>query len=289
MTKGMNETDSGRNDLPKQEQSGSGLQSKMIPIPDDGSKSYIGHNRLQDKRALITGGDSGIGRSVAIAYAHEGADVVLNYLPDEESDAQDVKESVNKLGRRILLVPGDLREESFSQELVAHAVSFFGAFDILVLVAGKQHAVFNIEDLSTDQLVDTYTTNVFSIIWLIKAALPHLNENGSIITTSSVQAKKPLPYLVDYASTKAAIRNITESLAKQLAPRHIRVNCVAPGPIWTPLQIAGGQPQEKIPDLGKNTAMGRPGQPVEVAGTYVYLASADTTYVTGETVYVTGG
>lgn len=289
MTKNVNETDVAQNELPKQEQPEPGLQKKMTPVPDDGSTSYIGHDRLKNKKALITGGDSGIGRAVAIAYAHEGADVVLNYLPAEEEDAQDVKNIVINLGRRIALVPGDLREETFSQELVAQAISFFGDFDILVLVAGKQHAVFDIEDLSTDQLVDTYTTNVFSLVWLIKAALPHLNKAGSIITTSSVQAKKPLPYLVDYASTKAAIRNITESLAKQLAPRNIRVNCVAPGPIWTPFQIAGGQPQEKIPELGKNTAIGRPGQPAEVAGAYVYLASGDAIYVTGETIHIAGG
>lgn len=275
--------------FPKQQQPEPGLQSRMSPTPDDGAASYVGHERLKHKKALITGGDSGIGRAVAIAYAHEGADIVLNYLPEEADDAQEVAGIVTSLGREIKLVPGDLKSESFNQDLVDEAVEFLGDINILVLVAGKQQAQVDIANLSTQQLTDTYATNVFSLVWLIKAALPHLQPDSSIITTNSIQADQPSPFLVDYAGTKAAIKNMTISLAKQLANRGIRVNSVAPGPIWTPLQIAGGQLPENIPNFGQSTPLGRAGQPAELAGAYVFLASDESSYVTGESIKVTGG
>lgn len=275
--------------FPKQSQPEPGLQSRMSPTPDDGAAGYVGHERLKYKKALITGGDSGIGRAVAIAYAHEGADIVLNYLPEEESDAQEVKGIVESLGQRIKLVPGDLKSEKFNQTLVNEAVAFLGDISILVLVAGKQQAVVDIAELSTTQLIDTYTTNVFSAIWLIKAVLPHLQPGSSIITTNSIQADQPAAFLIDYAGTKAALKNMTISLAKQFANRGIRVNSVAPGPIWTPLQIVGGQLPENIPTFGQSTPLKRAGQPAELAGAYVFLASDEASYVTGESIKVTGG
>lgn len=275
--------------FPKQSQPAPGLQNRMSPIPDDGAASYIGHDRLKHKKALITGGDSGIGRAVAIAYAHEGADIVLNYLPEEASDAQEVQGIIESLGRQIKLVPGDLKSESFNQKLVNEAVAFLGDINVLVLVAGKQQAEIDITNLSTQQLTDTYATNVFSLVWLIKAALPHLPPNSSIITTNSIQADQPSSFLVDYAGTKAAIKNMTISLAKQFSNRGIRVNSIAPGPIWTPLQISGGQLPENIPNFGQSTPLGRAGQPAELAGAYVFLASDESNYITGESIKVTGG
>jgi len=251
-----------KQNFPKQSQPEPGLQSKMSPTPDDGAASYVGHDRLKHKKALITGGDSGIGRSVAIAYAHEGADIVLNYLPEEEPDAQEVKGIIESLGRKIKLVPGDLKNEAFSQKLIDEAVSFFGDLSILTLVAGKQQAEVDIANLSTQQISDTYATNVFSLIWLVKAALPHMQPGSSIITTNSIQAEQPSSF---------------------------RVNSVAPGPIWTPLQIVGGQLPENIPTFGQSTPIGRAGQPAELAGAYVFLASNESSYVTGESINVTGG
>lgn len=275
--------------FPKQCQAEPGLQSQMTPTPKDGSNSYTGHGRLENTNAIITGGDSGIGRSVAIAYAREGADIVLNYLPEEESDAQEVKRVIESTGRKIKLIPGDLKNEKFNQQLVDEAVAYLGGLDLLVLVAGKQQAETDISKLTTNQLVDTYTTNVFSLIWLVKAALPYMNPGSSIITTNSIQAAQPSSFLVDYAGTKAAIKNMTVSLAKQLAPKGIRVNSVAPGPIWTPLQVSGGQLQENIPNFGSGTLVGRAGQPAELAGAYVFLASSDSNYITGESINVNGG
>ena len=235
---------------PEQSQEEPGLQSKMIPVPDDGSQTYIGSNRLKGQKAIITGGDSGIGRSVALAYAHEGSDIVLNYLPQEESDAQEVKQLVEAVGQKIKLIPGDLREENFSKELIEGAVKFFGDPTTLVLVAGKQQTEVDIRNLSTEQMVDTYKTNVFSLIWLVKAALPYLHESSNIITANYIQADQPSSFLVDYAKTKAAIKNMTNSLTKQLAPEGIRVNSVvAPGLIWTPLQAVRGQPKKNIPSF----------------------------------------
>lgn len=288
MSEKMNLSQNSAN-YPNQSQEEPGLQSLMSPVPDDGATSYIGHERLKYKKAIITGGDSGIGRAVAIAYAHEGADVVLNYLPEEESDAQEVKGVIQSLGREVKLVPGDLKDEAFSKRLVEEAVSFFGDPNILVLAAGKQQAEVDIASLSTQQMQDTYATNVFSLIWLIKAALPHLGPNSNIITTNSVEADQPSAFLVDYAGTKAAIKNMTVSFSKQLASRGIRVNSVAPGPIWTPLQVSGGQLPENIPSFGKNTLVGRAGEPADLAGAYVFLASDEASYITGESINVNGG
>lgn len=276
-------------EFPKQKQPEPGLQAKLDPVPDDGAKTYTGSGRLIGRKALITGADSGIGRAVAIAYAREGADVALNYLPAEEADAQEVKTIIEQTGHRAILIPGDLKEEAFNQQLVDQAVSELGGLDILALVAGKQQAVEDIIDLTTAQLVDTYATNVFSLFWTVKAALPHLSAGASIITTSSIQASQPSPFLLDYASTKAAIDNFTYGLAKQLGPKGIRVNTVAPGPVWTPLQVVGGQLEENIPKFGQSTPLGRAAQPAELAGAYVYLASDDASYVTGQNYGVNGG
>ncbi|TDM02299.1 SDR family oxidoreductase [Macrococcus carouselicus] len=273
----------------KQEQEAPGLQQKMTPVPDCGETSYTGTAKLRGKKALVTGGDSGIGRAAAIAYAKEGADVAINYLPAEEADAQEVKEVIEAAGQKAVLIPGDLRNEAFNKELVEQAVEELGGLDILCSVAGEQTAVEKIEDLSTEQLRSTFETNVYSLIWTIQAALPHLRAGASIITTSSVQSYNPSKNLVDYAATKSAIVSITKSLATQLGEKGIRVNSVAPGPIWTALQITGGQPQEKIPEFGQKVALQRAGQPVELSDVYVFLASDNASYVTGQVYGVTGG
>lgn len=273
----------------EQSQPEPGLESKMIPRPDDGSESYVGRKRLQGKKALITGGDSGIGRAVAISYAYEGAEIVFNYLPQEESDAQEVKTIIETIGAKVKLIPGDLKSERFNYDLVEQAVEFLGYIDTVALIAGKQQSVNDISDLSTEQLVDTYTTNVFSLIWLVKAIKPHIKPGGSIITTSSLQAERPSSFLIDYAGTKAAIKNMTVSLAQQFSKEGVRVNCVAPGPTWTALQVAGGRPVEQLPNFGKNTILGRAGQPKEIAPAYVYLASDESSFVNGECIRVNGG
>ncbi|WJP97938.1 SDR family oxidoreductase [Macrococcus bovicus] len=273
----------------KQEQQAPGLQQKMTPVPDCGETSYKGSGKLTGKKALVTGGDSGIGRAAAIAYAKEGADVAINYLPFEEADAQEVKAVIEEAGQKAVLIPGDLRDEAFNKTLVEQAVKELGGIDILCSVAGEQTAVDHIEDLSTEQLRSTFETNVFSLVWLIQAALPHLKAGASIITTSSVQSYNPSKNLVDYAATKSAIVSITKSLATQFGEKGIRVNSVAPGPIWTALQITGGQPQEKIPEFGQKVDLKRAGQPVELSDVYVFLASDSASYVTGQVYGVTGG
>lgn len=276
-------------DYPKQHQSTPGVQSKMDPIPDCGENSYVGSGRLQDRKALVTGGDSGIGRAAAIAYAREGADVAINYLPAEEEDARQVKAQIEAAGRKAVLIPGDLTDESFARSLPHKAKELLGGLDILALVAGKQTAVEEIANLTTEQFTQTYTVNVFALFWITQEAVPLLPPGGSIITTSSIQAYQPSTHLLDYASTKAAILNYSRGLAKQVAEKGIRVNIVAPGPIWTALQIAGGQPQEKLPQFGQQTPMKRAGQPAELAPIYVYLASQESSYVTAEVHGVTGG
>jgi len=273
----------------RQPQSVPGLAKKMDPRPDHGEESYIGHGRLPNRKALVTGGDSGIGRAAAIAYAREGADVAISYLPGEESDAREVISLIEKEGRKAVAIPGDCRSESFCKKLIAQAHTKLGGLDILAIVAGKQHAVDKIADISTKQLQETYEVNVFALFWLCKAALPLMPPGGSIITTASIQATHPSPSLLDYAPTKAAILAFTRALARQVAEDGIRVNCVAPGPVWTPLQISGGQPQKKIVDFGSETPMKRPGQPVEMAPLYVLLASQESSYVTGEVYAATGG
>ena len=275
--------------FPKQKQPAPGVQAKMVPVPDCGEKSYVGSGRLKDRKALVTGGDSGIGRAAAIAYAREGADVVINYLPAEEEDAQEVKALIEAEGRKAVLIPGDLTDEAFTRSLVNQARDALGGLDILALVAGKQTAVEDIADLTSEQFEQTYKTNVFSLFWITQEALKFLQPGASIITTSSVEAYQPNATLLDYASTKAAILNFTRGLAKQVAEKGIRVNSVAPGPVWTALQISGGQPQEKLPQFGQSTPLKRAGQPAEVAAVYVYLASQESSYVTAEVHGVTGG
>ena len=275
--------------FPKQKQPAPGVQAKMDPVPDCGEKSYVGSGRLKDRKALVTGGDSGIGRAAAIAYAREGADVVINYLPAEEEDAQEVKALIEAEGRKAVLIPGDLTDEAFTRSLVNQARDALGGLDILALVAGKQTAIEDIADLTSEQFEQTYKTNVFSLFWITQEALKFLQPGASIITTSSVEAYQPNATLLDYASTKAAILNFTRGLAKQVAEKGIRVNSVAPGPVWTALQISGGQPQEKLPKFGQSTPLKRAGQPAEVAAIYVYLASQESSYVTAEVHGVTGG
>lgn len=276
-------------EYPKQKQPVPGLQCKMDPVPDCGEKSYKGSGRLQDRKALVTGGDSGIGRAAAIAYAREGADVAINYLPAEEEDAQQVKQLIEEAGRKAVLIPGDLSDEQFARSLVHKAHQELGGLDVLALVAGKQVAVEKIADITTEQFKQTYAVNVLALFWITQEALPLLPAGSSIITTSSIQAYQPSPHLLDYASTKAAILNFSRGLAKQVAETGVRVNVVAPGPIWTALQVSGGQPQEKLPQFGQQTPMKRAGQPAELAPVYVYLASQESSYVTAEVHGVCGG
>lgn len=276
-------------EFPKQRQSPPGLQKKMVPVPDCGEESYHACNQLCGKKMLVTGGDSGIGRAVAIAYAKEGAKVVVNYLPSEEEDALEMKASLKKLKDNVILIPGDLREESFCKKLVKEAYNQLQGLDNITLVAGYQQYQYRIEDISTEQLDNTFKINVYSMFWIIREALTYLSESGSIITTTSIQADKPSSHLLDYATTKGAIKTFTRGLALQLANKNIRVNSVAPGPIWTVLQVAGGQPQDNLPTFGQNTPLERPGEPYEVAGVYVFLASDKASYITGEIVKVTGG
>ncbi|WP_163655387.1 SDR family oxidoreductase [Listeria sp. PSOL-1] len=276
-------------DFEKQPQEYPGIQSKMSPVPDTGEETYQGSNKLTGKKALITGGDSGIGRAAAIAYAKEGADVAINYHPEEESDAQDVKAAIEKIGQKIVLLPGDLREATFAQEMVKEAASQLGGLDVLVLNAGIQQYQYDIQKLDSKQLRDTFEVNVFSQVHAIQEALNYLKEGSSIILTSSIQGVKPSAHLVDYAMTKSCNISLTKSLAAQLGSHGIRVNAVAPGPIWTPLQISGGQPQESIPKFGQNQPLQRAGQPAELASAYVLLASDESSYTTGQVYGVTGG
>ncbi len=276
-------------DFKNQKQSWPGLDIDMTPQPDCGEGTYVGHSRLAGRKALITGGDSGIGRAVAIAYAREGADVAINYLEAEEADALDTRKYIEKTGQKAILVPGDISDEDVCTDLISKTIRLLGGLDILVLNAGQQLYVEDIADLTTEQLRKTFETNLFSMFWIVKAALPHLKPGASIITTSSIQAFQPDKILLDYAASKSAIIAFTKALAKQLAEKGIRVNSVAPGPIWTPLQIAGGQPPEKIPPFGQNTPMKRAGQPVELAGVYVLLASDESSFITAEVYGVTGG
>jgi NAD(P)-dependent dehydrogenase (short-subunit alcohol dehydrogenase family) len=273
----------------KQHQPEPGLDAKLSPRADLGEATYRGTDRLQGRKALITGADSGIGAATAIAFAREGADVVLSYLPEEEEDAKRIVGLIEEAGRKAVAAPGDLRDASYCRELVDTAVRELGGIDLLVNNGGKQ--IFN-EDLATlsdEQFDDTFKTNVYAMFWITKAALPHLTPGSAIINTTSIQAYSPSDILVDYASTKATINAFTKALAQQLAPKGIRVNAVAPGPIWTPLQVTDGQPQEKIAEFGSDTPLGRMGQPAELAPAYVFLASAESSYVAGETLNVNGG
>jgi NAD(P)-dependent dehydrogenase (short-subunit alcohol dehydrogenase family) len=248
----------------KQSQPWPGLASKMDPRPDHGEESYRGSGRLAGRKALITGGDSGMGRAAAIAYAREGADVAINYFPTEEPDAKEVIDLIKAEGRVGIAIPGDLRDEKFCQELVARAVEGLGGLDIIVNNAGRQQTRPSILDVSSEDFDATMKTNIYAPFWIIKAALPHLKPGSVIIGTASEQAYDPSPDLYDYAQTKAATMNYVKSLAKQLAPNGIRVNAVAPGPIWTPLQVSGGATMEKLEKFGGQTPMGRAGQPAEL-------------------------
>ncbi|WP_066302241.1 SDR family oxidoreductase [Arthrobacter luteolus] len=274
---------------PKQDQPEPGLDADLEPQTDRGEDSYRGTGRLEGRRALITGADSGIGAAVAIAFAREGADVALAYLPEEEEDAAHVMEVIRKAGRTAVGLPGDVRDAAYCAQVVQDAVDGLGGLDILVNNAGKQIAVEGLENLSDEQLDDTFKTNIYSFFRITKAALPHLPAGSSIINSTSIQAYSPSPHLLDYASTKAAINNFTKGLAQQLAPKGIRVNAVAPGPFWTPLQVSDGQPKEALPEFGKDTPLGRAGQPTELAPAYVFLASSESSYVVGETLNVNGG
>ena len=273
----------------EQSQPWPGLVSKMDPRPDHGEKSYKGTGRLKGRKALITGGDSGMGRAAAIAYAREGADVAINYFPTEEEDAKEVIQLIKAEGRKAVAIPGDLRNEAFCKSIVEQAAKELGGLDIVVNNAARQQTHTSILDISTEDFDATMKTNIYAPFWIIKAALPHLKAGASIIGTSSVQAYAPTEDLYDYAQTKAATTNYIKSLAKQLAPKGIRVNGVAPGPIWTPLQVSGGATMEKLKEFGGQTPMGRPGQPAELASIYVQLAANDASYATGQIYGSSGG
>ena len=273
----------------KQKQSEPGLDADMGPKADHGEETYRGSGRLTGRKALITGADSGIGAATAIAFAREGADVAMSYLPEEEEDATRIAGFLEEAGVTVLRLPGDLRDPAYCRDLVAQTVEGLGGLDILVNNGGKQVAVDDLTDITDEQFDDTFKTNVYAMFWITKAALPHLKPGSTIINTTSIQAYSPSETLVDYASTKATINNFTKGLGQQLAPKGIRVNAVAPGPIWTPLQPSGGQPQEKLESFGEETPLGRMGQPAELAPAYVFLASAESSYVIGETLNVNGG
>ncbi|HEX4343202.1 MAG TPA: SDR family oxidoreductase [Verrucomicrobiae bacterium] len=272
-----------------QQQPWPGLASKMNPPPDHGEKTYKGSGRLMGRKALVTGGDSGMGRAAAIAFAREGADVAINYYPTEEPDAQEVVQLIKLAGRKAVAIPGDLRDESFCQKLVQQAANELGGLDIVVSNAGRQQSHESILDISTEDFDWTMKTNLYAPFWIFKAALPHLKAGSAIIATTSVQAYDPSADLYDYAQTKAATMNFVKSLAKQLGPKGIRVNGVAPGPVWTPLQVSGGATQEKLKSFGEKTPLGRPGQPAELASIYVQLAASDASYATGQIYGAAGG
>jgi NAD(P)-dependent dehydrogenase (short-subunit alcohol dehydrogenase family) len=274
--------------FPKQKQSEPGRTFVMDPVPDHGEQSYVGHGRLEGRKALITGGDSGIGKAVAIAFAREGADVAIGYLGEEQTDADHTAELVRDAGRTAVLVPGDIGDEATCQTIVADAASGLGGLDLLVMVAGDMVTVPSIDDFTTEVLDRTVRTNIHSLFWLTKASMAHFEPGAAIITTSSIQGFIPSPQLVEYAVTKAGIANFTRAMAQQLAERGIRVNGVAPGPFWTPLQPSS-VPTDKLESFGEQTPYGRPGQPAELASTYVYLASPESSYTSGETILVNGG
>ena len=266
-----------------------GLTGEMGEQPDHGEESYRGSGRLQDKKAVVTGGDSGIGRAVALAFAREGADVLIAYLEAEEKDAQETVSLVEDAGRRAVTVPADLTEEEQCQRVVDRAVQEFGGIDVLVNNAAYQMAQpGGIGDITAEQFDRVLKTNLYAMFWLCKKALPHMRAGGSIINTSSIQASQPSPELLDYATTKAGIVNFTKGLSQMLAGKGIRVNSVAPGPIWTPL-IPATMPEDNVGSFGQQTPLGRAGQPAEVAPAYVFFASQESSYVTGEVLAVTGG
>jgi NAD(P)-dependent dehydrogenase (short-subunit alcohol dehydrogenase family) len=275
--------------FPAQEQDTPAIQKKMDPKPDCGEESYTGHGRLEGRNALITGGDSGIGRAAAIAYAREGANVAIHFLPGEEEDAEEVKEIIEKEGRQSLLLPYDLRDEGAATEIVEKTVEAFGALDILVLNAAQQIAQTELSDISMKQVEDTFKVNVISMVESVKAAEKYLEPGSAIVTTASVNTFDPSEAMMDYAATNGAVGNFTVSWSKYFAEKGVRVNGVAPGPIWTPLQLDNGQPEGALPEFGQSVPLGRAGQPVELAPVYVLLASDEASYITGQIYGVTGG
>ncbi len=266
-----------------------GTTDEMDPKPDHGETSYQGSGRLAGRRALVTGGDSGIGRAAAIAFAREGADVAISYLAAEARDGNEVAALIREAGRKVVQLPGDISDETVARQIVRDAVDGLGGLDIVANVAGKQTAQMDLADITTAQLDATFRTNVYAMFWICQEALPHLQPGATIINTTSIQGYQPSPTLLDYAATKAAIVSFTHSLAKSVAKKGIRVNAVAPGPFWTPLQPSGGQPKEKVPSFGSQVPLGRPGQPAECAPIYVLLAGQESSFVTGEVYGVTGG
>jgi NAD(P)-dependent dehydrogenase (short-subunit alcohol dehydrogenase family) len=275
--------------FPSQPQSGTGSFQEMRPVPDHGEESYVGFGRMKGRRCLITGADSGIGRAVAIAFAREGADLAIACLHADSEDAASTREIVAREGGKALLLEADNSVEAQCLRLIEEAAEGLGGLDVLVNNAGNQVTQPSIEKVSTEQFTQTFAVNVFGTFWLTKAALAHMGPGAAIINVTSEQAFDPSPNLLDYASTKFALHGFTRALAKQLAGRGIRVNAVAPGPIWTPLQPSGGQTDEKVQHFGAGSAFGRPGQPAEVAPAFVFLATQESGYMTGETIGVTGG
>lgn len=289
MTSSMDPTKRGhQGEFPEQAQAQPAKTDETIPRPDHGEESYVGSGKLTGRRALITGGDSGIGRAVAIAFAREGADIAISYMPEEQKDAENTQDWVTRESRRCLLLPGDVREERYCTESVQKALDVLGGLDILVLNAGYQKNRDGLENLETSEMDRTFKTNLYGMLWVARTVLPHLKAGASIITTASIQASSPTPDLLDYAMTKAAQVAFTQALAQELTPRGIRVNAVAPGPIWTPL-IPGTEWDTKLQTFGQSTPMGRAGQPAELASAYVFLAGAEASYISGAVIPVTGG
>jgi NAD(P)-dependent dehydrogenase (short-subunit alcohol dehydrogenase family) len=276
-------------DVTEEQNGGPGLQRAMTVQPDAGERTYRGSGRLTGRRALVTGGDSGIGRAAAIAFAREGADVVLSYLPEEEDDAAEVVALIEEAGRKAVTCPGDLTDEAYCERLVRTAVEELGGIDLLANVAGTQRVRHSIADITTEQFDRTFRTNLAALFWLCKAAIAEMPPGSTIINTTSVQAYRPSPILLDYATTKGAINTFTKALAQQVAGRGIRVNAIAPGAIWTPMQIATGVPPAWLTGFGSTVPLGRAGQPAELAPAFVFLASAESSFVSGETLNVNGG
>ena len=275
--------------FPEQQLEWPGLESQMDPRPDYGEETYRGSGRLEGKAAIITGGDSGIGRAVALAFAREGADVLISYLEAEESDAQETVRAVEESGKKAVLVAGDIRDEAHCQKIVEQAVEEFGKIDILINNAAYQMSRGSIQDISSEELDRTFRTNIFAIFYLCKAALPHMQPGATIINTSSIEAFQPKPQLLDYSATKGAIVTFSKGLAQEVTPQGIRVNVVAPGPTWTPLIPATFHPHLDVANFGGSKPLGRPAQPAEAAPLYVFLASQESSYISGEVIGVTGG
>ncbi|WP_200945939.1 SDR family oxidoreductase [Rhizobium sp. Leaf391] len=283
----MSDTNRPKPPQPKQEQAPPGQTMLMQPVPDHGEESYKGSGRLVGKVALITGGDSGIGRAVAIAFAREGADVLISYL-NEHDDAKETARWVKEAGQKAIIVPGDIKSESFCIELVSRTVDELGGVDVLVNNAAFQRSYTDIDEIEDAEWDETFRTNIYAPFYLSKAAIPHMKPGSSIINTTSIQSRQPSSHLLAYAATKGAVSNFTAGLAAMVADKGIRVNAVAPGPIWTPL-IPSTMPPEKTESFGKQTLIGRAGQPAELAGAYVLLAASEGSYITGAVIPVTGG